>query len=228
MKNTVDAKNNLENKAVSLIYEDETTCPICKAKILPVFLNASYNTESTASVFNYCRSCKETFVTQYEVFKNGKTTSNRLYVEAKKVVYSAPNRFERVTFEDCLERLSPQFVKIYNQAEAAEVMQLDEIAGLGFRKALEFLVKDYSIHFHKNEEENIKKMNMASCIKLYVEDKRINTLAEKSAWIGNDEAHYVRKHEDLDVQDMKRFTQAMVYFVSMNLITEEAESISAK
>ena len=71
-------------------------------------------------------------------------------------------------------------------------------------------------------------MNMASCIKLYVEDKRINTLAEKSAWIGNDEAHYVRKHEDLDVQDMKRFTQAMVYFVSMNLITEEAESISAK
>lgn len=228
MKHTVEAKNHLEQKVVSLIYEDETICPICKASIFPVFLSASYNTESTASVFNYCRNCKETFVTQYEIFQSGKTNSNHLYVETKRVIYSAPNRFEQISFDDCLERLSPQFVKIYNQAEAAEAMQLDEIAGLGYRKALEFLVKDYSIHFYEEEKENIKKMNLASCIKQYVDDKRINILAERSVWIGNDEAHYIRKHEELDVQDMKRFTQAMVYFVSMNLITEEAEGIGSK
>ena len=50
-------------------------------------------------------------------------------------------------------------------------------------------------------------------------------MAERSVWIGNDETHYVRKHEDLDVSDMKRFIIAMVRYVDAELAFEDAESI---
>lgn len=42
-------------------------------------------------------------------------------------------------------QVSPQFVEIYNQAKAAESFQLDQITGLGLRKALEFLIKDLEV-----------------------------------------------------------------------------------
>ena len=35
------------------------------------------------------------------------------------------------------------FLTIYNQSLSAEDNNLDQIAGIGYRKALEFLIKDY-------------------------------------------------------------------------------------
>ena len=69
-------------------------------------------------------------------------------------------------------------------------------------------------------------MPLAACIKKYIDNTNINTLAKKAAWIGNDETHYVRKHSDRDISDLKKFIDAMVYFVAMILITEDAESIT--
>lgn len=63
------------------------------------------------------------------------------------------------------------------------------------------------------------------CIKQYIDNSHIKTLAEKATWIGNDETHYTRKIEDRDITDMKKFIQALVYFVGMVLITEDAESV---
>lgn len=69
---------------------------------------------------------------------------------------------------------------------------------------------------------------LGPCIKNYIDDPRIKTLVEKSAWIGNDEAHYIRKKENRDIADMKAFIKATVYFVSMVLITKDAETIKPK
>jgi hypothetical protein len=133
--------------------------------------------------------------------------------------------FAKQTFDENIVAMSPQFDKIYNQALAAETSNLDEIAGLGYRKAIEFLIKDFAIHENPKEEANIKKMLLSPCIKKYIDDERIRTLAERSVWIGNDEAHYIRKQENRDIRDMKAFIKATVYFIGMILITEDAESI---
>ena len=61
-----------------------------------------------------------------------------------------------------------------------------------------------------------------------IENNRIKTLAQRSAWIGNDETHYARKHEDLGLSEMKRFIKAMLTYVESELAFEEAESISRK
>jgi hypothetical protein len=68
--------------------------------------------------------------------------------------------------------LSPTFAKIFEQASTAEDMRLDEVAGVGFRKALEFLVKDYAISNHSTDAEVIKSLPLAQCITKYVKNER--------------------------------------------------------
>ncbi len=225
MEKSISLINNLNSARMNLSYTAVEICPICKTKIRPVQLAASLNTSDAASVFNYCQSCHETFITQYKVQRR---TSNSDYYVATDVIYSEPNRFSKHIFDERIINLSPQFDRIYNQALAAESSMLDEIAGLGYRKALEFLIKDFAIHEHPDDEEDIKAKPLAQCIKKYIENEKITTLAERSTWIGNDEAHYTRKQEDRDVSDMKDFIQAIVYFIGMILITEDAASMSPK
>lgn len=225
MEKSVSLINNLTSDNIYLTYDTVEQCPICKAKIRPVYLASSLNTPNTASVFNYCQNCHETFITQYKVRRKDDRSS---YYHVTEVVYSEPNRFSKHIFDERIINLSPQFDKIYNQALAAEASMLDEIAGLGYRKALEFLIKDFAIHKHPDEEETIKAKPLAQCIKNYIENESITTLAERSSWIGNDEAHYIRKQEDRDVSDMKSFIQAIIYFIGMILITEDAASMTPK
>jgi len=54
-----------------------------------------------------------------------------------------------------VEKYSKNFIVIYNQAFTAEINGLTEICGLGYRKAFEFLIKDYLIK--KIQKKNIKK-----------------------------------------------------------------------
>ena len=93
---------------------------------------------------------------------------------------------------------------------------------------MEFLIKDFAIHKNPESIDEIKKQPLAQCIRNYISSEEIKLLAERCAWIGNDEAHYIRVQEDRDVSDMKAFIQAMVYFIGMILITEDAATMSSK
>ncbi len=61
-----------------------------------------------------------------------------------------------------------------------------------------------------------------------IDKNMIKTLAEKSEWIGNDEAHYVKIQDDRDINDMKNFIDALVYFISMSLIVDDAQTMKSK
>jgi len=174
-------------------------------------------------VADFCSSCKSVIITEYKV---NRISDKSFRYEEK--LQSAPSCYEEEKFDEEIEKISPQFVKIYNQSLQAENIGLDEIAGLGYRKSVEFLIKDYAIHENTEKAEEIKNTWMKVCIDKYIDDKKIKTLAERSDWIGNDEAHYVRKQENRDITDMKRFIKAMVYFIGMTLITEDASSMEAK
>lgn len=52
----------------------------------------------------------------------------------------------------------------------------------GYRKAFEFLVKDYSVSEIPDNESEIKSMSLSQCIKKYIDDVRIKTLVERSAY----------------------------------------------
>lgn len=222
-----EINNNLNTKNVYLSFEEEYICPRCKITISPNFISGSLDTITSASIFNYCRNCNSTFITNYQCFIHNELP-NKLELVATGIISSEPNTFYKENFEPEINKISNQFEKIYNQAFAAESTGLDEIAGLGYRKSLEFLIKDFAIHLHPDKEDEIKSKMLSKCINDYIDDSRIKTLATKSAWIGNDEAHYIRKQESRDVDDMKKFIKAALYFITMVLITEDAETIESK
>ncbi len=138
--------------------------------------------------------------------------------------YSVPFTARKSIISDRIKSLSPNFDEAYSQSETAESQQLFQICGVGYRKALEYLVKDYLCHKHPECSEEICSEFLGASIKR-IDDSRIKTLAERSTWIGNDETHYVKKHEDLDVNDMKRFIMALLTYVESELAFEEALGI---
>ena len=103
-----------------------------------------------------------------------------------------PSSFSDPAIPDEIANLSQDFKTIYAQAAEAESLGLDQVAGTGYRKALEFLIKDYCISETPNDAEQIRKEFLGSCIKNRVSDAIVKECAERAVWLGNDETHYVR------------------------------------
>jgi hypothetical protein len=120
-------------------------------------------------------------------------------------------------------RISPNFSEIYREAHKAEQYGLKLIAGAGYRKSLEFLIKDYLIHLKPDDTEDIKKKTLAGCIRDRVEDHRIKTTATRATWLGNDEVHYERKWEDKDLKDLKGLIKLTLHWVEAEEFTKKLE-----
>lgn len=225
MQITRKCNNLINGEFTELVFDQAENCPICHAHIIAKDIgNALYKHGQNyhATVFNFCSGCQSCFITTYQVKPTVAKPSTFKTIE---LISSEPVKYVAEKFEDSLATLSPTFVEIYNQSKQAETMSLNHIAGMGYRKSLEFLIKDYAIHFNPGKEDEIKSMLLAPCIKTYIDSSKIKTLAEKSAWLGNDETHYVRKHPEFDVQDMKRFIKACYTYIISELTLEEAEAI---
>ena len=111
---------------------------------------------------------------------------------------TAPKHARKTKFSAEIERVSPQFVEIYNQAMAAEGASLDQLVGMGLRKALEFLVKDFAISSAATEDEKkgITKNPLGRCIEDHIKDAAVRAAAKRATWLVNDETHYERRCAD--------------------------------
>lgn len=218
--------NNINNHYFYCDYPDE--CPICHSKISPNKVDAKYNDKINLISFLFeCPSCGKGFVSHYNY-----DSENR-----NKVVYGSAGYDEIVlidsfpkipkthTFDETIENLSKNFCEIYNQALAAETYNLNQISGIGYRKALEFLIKDYCIYRNPDKESSIKEATLGQTIENYIDSTKIKNLAKASTWLGNDETHYVKKYADKDIKDLKNFINATVYFISYDLLSDVADDI---
>jgi len=231
---------NRKNDSVTTVvsYEPIDECPNCKKALAPQNLYGlvhSRGDKENLSVADYCNGCHTLVVSEYEITKKISRTNadgshqynDKEYVMVK-LNHSVPINFKERIFDEKLKNVSPQFVKIYNQSLKAEELCLDEIAGLGYRKSLEVLIKDFAIYNNPDKADEIKSSWMMKCLKDYIENDKIKMLAEKSEWIGNDEAHYIKLQDDRDINDMKKFIDALVYFIAMSLIVDDAETMISK
>lgn len=137
-----------------------------------------------------------------------------------KLTGSYPIQVPSTKFSSEIESLSPNFIETYRQAEEAEARGLDQVCGLGYRKAVEYLVKDYCIHHSPPEEAQIKAMPVAQCIAKHIQDPRIEAAVKRAIWLGNDEAHYVRKWADRDIDDLKVLVRLSTNWIESSLLTE--------
>jgi len=172
-----------------MMVENPSICPLCHHHIIPSKITEGHlNAKQTLQAVFKCTNerCKELFITNY------RTRTESAGVFPVFVLNDMqPSIIEDRKFSDEITSLSPSFVEIYNQAKTADEIGLDEICGPGYRKSLEFLIKDYLISTGHSDEE-IKSKLLGACLNM-IQDNRIKTCAERATWLGNDETHYVRK-----------------------------------
>lgn len=188
-------------------------CPLCHAGIEPLKQKwAHFNTAQRRLeiVFRCPRSrCQSLFVARY--FNRGYSA----------LVYSGSYPFEPLdtAFTEHIKRISPQFCAIANEAGNADESGWKLVAGPGYRKALEFLIKDYLCLAQPEDAEKIKKAQLGPCIADYVTNENVKAMAARAVWLGNDETHYTRKWEDKDLEDLKKLIQLTVHWIEMELMT---------
>jgi hypothetical protein len=212
-----------EGGTVGLQYDNPPEeCPICHTAILPKLVAAALTGDMDGGCLQVvCRCtkriCDRLFIATYHqrIDEDSSSTSGVYYFKR-----SLPTNPRKEDFGDLIKSVSGSFVKIFNQAVAAEVIELDEVAGIGFRKALEFLIKDFAIHQKPKDAERIKSTPLATCINNYIDDPRLKKCAEKATWLGNDESHYVRKWKHKDVTDLKVLIKLSVNWIENVLLTE--------
>lgn len=157
--------------------------------------------------------CQNVFISYY--------TSANSDCKKFEFVRSTPITKVNKNFVETIRRISEDFCTIYNQAFSAEQDNLLEICGVGYRKSLEFLIKDYLIKGNPEKKEEIKPKNLGRCISENIENENIKDVAKRAVWLGNDETHYLRKWESKDLQDLKKLIDLTVHWLEMEQITKE-------
>lgn len=183
-------------------------CPLCHCvldpRVVSVYnaddINASNNICGLEEriVTYYCKKCKQFF---HAIIRS--TDNKDWYIDQ---IY--PFNLQKVAFSDIINELSPCFIKCFTQAQEAEEYGLNEISGLGYRKSLEYLIKDLATKLTPEKENEIKSDNkLSNVIANRIPDKPefvdIKNMA-KSSWIlGCDFVHYDKIYIEYDLNDLK-------------------------
>lgn len=189
------------------------TCPYCHKSLKPERYFGYFNEyENQIELTHLCPNdkCQKLFIAYY------KKIGGAHYLTGTS--FGLPLKRE---FNDSIQKTSSQFEIIYNQSYIAEQMSLIEICGVGYRKALEFLIKDYLSNKFPDEKENIQIKNLGKCINDYVDFDKLKIVSKRAIWLGNDETHYVRKWENKDLTDLKRLIDLTIHWIEAEILTEE-------
>lgn len=175
-------------------------CPYCDVAVLPMVItyNDQYVSGYTIGLVLKCPRCEEIFFAKYP------------FGHPTPITYPSPKAHSLIPPE--MGTLYPEFYTLYQQTAEAETHHLDAITGMGYRKALEFLVKHYLLDAYPEESEKIKKETLSQSISR-IQYPKIQSLAKAASWIGNDETHLEKKNPEYGVPEMKSFIQALCYLI---------------
>lgn len=200
------------------VYPD--SCPMCHHAVEPKYLLGVERFDEPLDrvqieIAFQCpkRSCRRIFIGRYEGSNRG-GSSGTLHLQA-----TAPYLPATPTLPEEVRKISDQFALIYGQAAAAEAYGLHEVAGCGYRKAVEFLIKDFCVSKEPDHADEIEKKWLGAVISDHVADEYIKECARRATWLGNDETHYLRKWADKDLEDLKTLVSLTVSWINTNLLT---------
>ena len=189
-------------------------CPICLKGIHPMETGErwAFANDRLEMVFRCPRQeCECYFIGRYII----PPTSKQFTLSE-----CVPLTVEASKSDDIVQRISPDFALVYREAEEADLRNLKLVCGPGYRKALEFLIKDYVIKLNPDKAEEIKKLLLGECISEFVKNDKVKEVAARAVWLGNDETHYLRKWVDKDLQDLKNLIALTVHWIVMEELTE--------
>lgn len=203
-------------------YEIPKGCPHCYSGEFPIVFSSTKTILKDGStstiVMVQCPVCSKFFALQY-ILKGGEhggwKTELIPYTYQPIVTISVPEKFDK---------FSPDFKVIYKQAEIAYKLKLNKICGMGYRKAIEQLVKDFLIFSNPNDKEKILKLNLSQAINRIDNDK-IKILSKAVTYLANDHVHLINKHPDRDIEDIRNFISSLIAAISLEYDYLDASGI---
>lgn len=182
-------------------------CPFCGMKTSCEFVSQGYGVSQNYKLFfiNQCGECGAFFLTQH-------FNSNTELIFEK----TYPSAIFRCDFPNEISKFSPTFIKIYEQSMTAKLSGLNELVGLGLRRALEFLISEYitnvlNLPLEKTLEKRINQINV----------NNVNVHATLARWVGNDNTHTQQKHPEFTIEDMIQSIQIIVYYLHAEYISKK-------
>lgn len=207
-----------DNYSSSRVDVDVTDiCPNCGRAIEAVLKNSSFYKDGNQHIVYltlFCNACKTCWVDSYDYSSD----YHELWEKDINFYKEIPSDLPKEIVE-----LSPQGARTYIQSLKAEIDGYDTLVGIGLRKAFEFIIKDFLIFLHPDRKDHIKSNHkLGSLISEYIQDPTLVALARSCSWIGNDETHYMRIHQDKDVQDLKKTLKATIRFIEYQIVVQES------
>lgn len=209
-------ESNIKISGVNVKIFKPSTCPYCGTGIDAVIV--SNYVDEVDNICNLyltmkCPVCKDIFFAKYFIGMHLKDAEYYDYrYQYTKII---GGKALKQSFSSEIQEISNDFVNIYNESYQAEQEGLNEIAGIGYRKAFEFLVKDYAIYLNPDNADKIANQNLTNCISdIFSEHEK--GIFERATWLGNDQTHYYNKHSDFKIDDLKKIIMICISKIETN------------
>ncbi|WP_295163383.1 hypothetical protein [Selenomonas sp. F0473] len=204
---------DIDNSIYTVNFPNE--CPLCSKGVQPVFKSGyCHNNHAFFGIF-LCPLCEQIFFCVFELIS---------HLSKYEPVSTLPPPKPQLDISPEIRKYSPDFYAIYQQSIEAENRHMDKICGMGYRKAVEFLVKDYLIQKHPDEKENIKKEPLSQSIDR-IKNQSIKDLSKASTWLGNDQTHYTAKHLNYHIEHLRGFIRALCHHILMEQEVSSAQKL---
>lgn len=203
---------NVRIDAIDRVCETPNTCPICHHKItIPSPHQTNVLGKEVQALFQCPNNdCRNFFIAYYEL--DAKEKMDLVSYKPSKVVLD--------DIPDSVRKISPTFPSIFAEAAEARAQGLEQIAGPGYRKAFEFLIKDYAKTKSESDQHPlIEKAFSGEVISKYVGDIRIQTVGKRALWLGNDETHYLRKWQKHDIEDLINLIKLTIGWIEIEQLS---------
>lgn len=219
---------DFSNQSTTIEAPAITVCPLCKKSIdstQNITSHKFFNSPNNEHIKEFyvlhchCPNCEETFIIELGYKLDEICLLNGNYI----VTYCGKKRYAIDYNNDFISRMSPNLSTILYQSQIAEYENLSYITGTSYRKALEFLVKDYLIYKNPQLKENIANTQLHKCITDIAKNldntkfAAVSKLATLAKDLGNSETHY---NKTIDTKDnislMKTSINLLIdYFIAI-------------
>jgi hypothetical protein len=156
-------------------------CPLCRHHVDPRRLTAhSTGSDDVRVDFTFqCprAECRRVFVGEYRLGPDGEYD----------LLAVAPRAAVGETLPDAVTAIAPAFVELYGEAREAEARGLHQLAGVGMRRALELLSRDFAAREHPDREEEVRALPAGECIRRFVADPLVRDYAAGLPGLDGDE-----------------------------------------
>lgn len=189
----------------TLTIQIPQSCPLCGIGNNPTTHEVGRLEIQEGYVFTLhhrCPACKKYHMTNQEYLnQDDKTTMILVY----------PNKVV-IDIDDLFIEHAPKFVEFYSEAVEAEKMGLENIAGTGYRSAIECLIKDYALAFELDDKEYLSdpKLTFNNAIDRYVKnDDLLKGALHFIRTVGNDYTHW-NKSTSISLPQLKNYVDIII------------------